>query len=66
MLSLLFGRAEWRDALVFKDGTSLSKAFAIIRRFSEDIDLSVSPGALGISESDIEQAGSRRKRDVDE
>lgn len=63
MLSLLFGRAEWHNALVFKGGTSLSKVFKMIRRFSEDIDLSVSPTALGISESEIEQAGSRRKRD---
>lgn len=63
MLSLLFGRAEWREALVFKGGTALSKVFGIIRRFSEDIDLSVSPAALGISESEIEQAASRRRRD---
>lgn len=63
MLSLLFGRAEWREALVFKGGTALSKVFGIIRRFSEDIDLSVSPAALGISEFEVEQAASRRRRD---
>jgi len=63
MLSLLFGRNEWNEALVFKGGTALSKVFRIIRRFSEDIDLSVLPAALGISESDIEQAASRRRRD---
>jgi hypothetical protein len=63
MLSLLFGRKEWSEALVFKGGTALSKVFRIIRRFSEDIDLSVSPAALGISEADVEQAASRRQRD---
>ena len=63
MLGLLFGRAEWSEALVFKGGTALSKVFGIIRRFSEDIDLSVSPVTLGISEAEVNEAGSRRQRD---
>jgi hypothetical protein len=63
MLGLLFGRSEWGEALVFKGGTALSKVFGIIRRFSEDIDLSVSPSALGFSESEADQAASRRRRD---
>ncbi|MFP3757688.1 nucleotidyl transferase AbiEii/AbiGii toxin family protein [Cupriavidus sp. SIMBA_020] len=38
-----------RDAatLVFKGGTSLSKAYDAIRRFSEDIDLSFDRAELG-------------------
>lgn len=63
MLGLLFGRAEWGETLVFKGGTALSKVFGLIRRFSEDIDLSVSPAALGISETEVSEAGSRRQRD---
>jgi hypothetical protein len=63
VLGLLFGRAEWGEALVFKGGTALSKVFGIIRRFSEDIDLSVSPATLGISEAEVNEAGSRRQRD---
>ncbi len=63
MLGLLFRRTDWSDALVFKGGTALSKVFGIIRRFSEDIDLSVSPATLGISESEAEQVASRRHRD---
>jgi Nucleotidyl transferase AbiEii toxin, Type IV TA system len=63
VLGLLFGRTEWSEALVFKGGTALSKVFGIIRRFSEDIDLSVSPTALGISEAEVNEAGSRRQRD---
>jgi len=62
MLGLLFGRDDWRNALVFKGGTSLSKVFGVIRRFSEDIDLSVSPEMLGISEQEVEEATSRNKR----
>jgi hypothetical protein len=37
-LQALYG-APFADALVFKGGTSLSKAYQAIRRFSEDVDL---------------------------
>ena len=39
MLDYLFGRSPWTRQLAFKGGTSLSKAYGIIKRFSEDIDL---------------------------
>jgi predicted nucleotidyltransferase component of viral defense system len=29
----------YKDAFVFKGGTSLSKAYHVIERFSEDIDI---------------------------
>jgi predicted nucleotidyltransferase component of viral defense system len=61
-LAALFGHAELRSHLVFKGGTSLSKVFGVISRFSEDIDLSVSPRFLGISEDSLEKADSRNKR----
>lgn len=32
----------------FKGGTSLSKGFGLIRRFSEDLDLKVAPGTSGL------------------
>jgi len=38
------------------------KVFGVIDRFSEDIDLSVSPGFLDISEELVEQAASRNQR----
>lgn len=40
VLSALFGNYGW-PSTVFKGGTSLSKAYAAIERFSEDIDLTV-------------------------
>lgn len=40
-LDYLFHRSEWKDALVFKGGTSLSKAFHVIKRFSEVIQKSM-------------------------
>lgn len=63
MLGLLFGHPEWRKGLVFKGGTSLSKAFQAISRFSEDIDLSLCPEVLGIDAAEAEKAESRKKRD---
>lgn len=45
MLGVLF-QSEFRESLVFKGGTSLSKVFRVIQRFSEDIDLSVAPALL--------------------
>ena len=50
LLSILF-ESEFADSLVFKGGTSLSKIFGAINRFSEDIDLSLSPTFLGLPET---------------
>ena len=47
LLGILF-ESEFADSLVFKGGTSLSKVFAVIDRFSEDIDLSLAPAFLGL------------------
>jgi hypothetical protein len=49
LLRLIFADAEIGGHLVFKGGTSLSKVFGVIQRFSEDIDLSVDPEWLGFS-----------------
>ena len=46
-LKRLFALETVKDALLFKGGTSLSKAFGLIRRFSEDIDLSIHRASLG-------------------
>lgn len=50
LLGVLF-RSEFGDSLVFKGGTSLSKVYRVIERFSEDIDLSISPAMLGLPEA---------------
>ncbi len=50
LLGLLFG-SEFAASLVFKGGTSLSKVFGVIERFSEDIDLSLSPEFLRLPEA---------------
>ncbi|WP_437186505.1 nucleotidyl transferase AbiEii/AbiGii toxin family protein [Planctomicrobium sp. SH668] len=49
--------------LLFKGGTSLSKVFGIIERFSEDVDLSFDRAGLGFGgESDPLNATSGKKR----
>ncbi len=50
LLGILF-ESEFADSLVFKGGTSLSKVFGVIERFSEDIDLSLSPEFLHLPEA---------------
>ena len=39
VLDYLFHKSRFKDHLTFKGGTSLSKCFGLIKRFSEDIDL---------------------------
>lgn len=39
MLDHLFNKCIYKDAFVFKGGTSLSKVYHVIKRFSEDIDI---------------------------
>ena len=49
-LKALF-QTDCRDSLIFKGGTSLSKGFNIIERFSEDIDLAISHSFFGIEKT---------------
>ncbi len=50
LLGILF-ESEFADSLIFKGGTSLSKVFGAINRFSEDIDLSLSPTFLRLPQA---------------
>ena len=43
---------DMSDKLIFKGGTSLSKAWGLIDRFSEDIDLAIDPVFLGAPDGD--------------
>jgi hypothetical protein len=61
-LGRIFTLPGYSGQVVFKGGTSLSKVFGAIRRFSEDVDLSVSPESLGFSEKEIEGILSRTGR----
>lgn len=47
-LKVLF-QSSYAEFLVFKGGTSLSKCWKLIERFSEDIDMALDPAAFGMS-----------------
>ena len=52
-LDYLFHRCPWKETITFKGGTSLSKAFNLISRFSEDIDLILDWRVLGYGKDRI-------------
>lgn len=59
----LFAPPDIADHLIFKGGTSLSKVWQAIQRFSEDIDISLSKEWLGFGhEEDPETQPSNKKR----
>jgi hypothetical protein len=49
------------EHLIFKGGTSLSKVFKVIDRFSEDIDVSIDRGYLGFGGANEPEAGKSNK-----
>lgn len=64
LLGLLFAQPGLAPHLVFKGGTSLSKVFGVIDRFSEDIDLCLVPEFVGADAAAFDTLGSRVKRDA--
>jgi hypothetical protein len=64
LLRLLFAQPELAPFLVFKGGTSLSKVFGVIDRFSEDIDLCLVPEFVGADAQGFDTLTSRGKRDA--
>lgn len=64
LLGVLFTLPEVAPHLVFKGGTSLSKVFGVIDRFSEDIDLCLVPEFVGADAAAFDALTSRGKRDA--
>jgi hypothetical protein len=65
---LQISRLTGLPKLIFKGGTSLSKAFGIIKRFSEDIDLVINRHELGFNDDTDpanQQATNLRNRTID-
>ncbi len=52
-------QSKYKEAVIFKGGTSLSKAYHLINRFSEDIDLIIDRHFLGFDDLD---SGSKIKK----
>ena len=59
-LKALF-QTECHESLIFKGGTSLSKGFNIIERFSEDIDLAISHSFFNVEKISKSQREKLRK-----
>ena len=69
-LHALFGSVHGKH-LVFEGGTSLSKGYGVIRRFSEDVDLTydiraIASDLIGESESILPSSRSQGKKWTDE
>jgi hypothetical protein len=60
-LKELFQLPDIGEHLIFKGGTSLSKVFKVIERFSEDIDVSMDRGWLGFGGPNEPEAGTSNK-----
>lgn len=59
----IFDLPKLRPHLTFKGGTSLSKVYGVIKRFSEDLDLSIEKDFFGFgNENSPDLASSRKKR----
>ena len=63
MLDYLFHSSKWKANLAFKGGTSLSKAYGLIERFSEDIDLILDWRVLGYGKDEPWDFRSNTQRD---
>jgi hypothetical protein len=65
----LFALPDIGSMLIFKGGTSLSKAYRLIERFSEDVDVSMDRAGLGFgdeaSNPEAVISGKERRRRID-
>ena len=62
ILKYLFKDFKYKDAIVFKGGTSLSKVYKLIERFSEDIDLALDWKVLGYGSKEPYEERSNTKQ----
>ncbi|MDO4806711.1 MAG: nucleotidyl transferase AbiEii/AbiGii toxin family protein [Coriobacteriales bacterium] len=63
ILDYLFHRSSFANSMIFKGGTSLSKAYGLIERFSEDVDLILDWRRLGYGYDEPWQARSNTKQE---
>ena len=59
---MALSKTTWADFLQFKGGTSLSKSWGLINRFSEDIDLAISRSFFNLPENTAQQQTAIRRR----
>lgn len=61
-LDKLFRLPGWGGHLIFKGGTSLSKGWKLIERFSEDIDIVINRAALGFDGDNAPESAPSKKQ----
>lgn len=61
-LDKLFRLPVWGEQLTFKGGTSLSKGWKLIERFSEDIDIVLNRGVLGFDGDNAPEVATSKKQ----
>jgi len=63
LLDYLFNKCKYKNSFTFKGGTSLSKGYSLIKRFSEDIDIILDWRVFGIEENEPYNPRSKTKQD---
>lgn len=63
ILHHLFVKSDFNQHFVFKGGTSLSKVYKLVERFSEDVDLFVDWKLLGFTDKDFEEKRTRSSQE---
>lgn len=63
MVLRIISSLPYSRAFVFKGGTSLSKGWGLIDRFSEDIDLAIDPGYLGFQDISTRSQRTRLRKE---
>ena len=63
LLKTIFENEELKKILIFKGGTSLSKCYSLINRFSEDVDLILDWECLGITDEEAWKERSNTQQD---
>lgn len=53
VLDYLFNVSQYKDYFIFKGGTSLSKCYDVIKRFSEDVDLILKWDKIGFEDEEV-------------
>lgn len=61
ILNYLLNVSKYKDYFIFKGGTSLSKCYRVIERFSEDVDLVLKWDMIGFSDEDVYQDRSKNQ-----
>ena len=67
-LKFLFSLPNFHETFIFKGGTSLSKGFKLISRFSEDVDVSIRRevlGFIGTNEPESQSSKNQRRKSVE-